>query len=532
MFNRLLFLANPAVMLSSSMAVLLTACGGGNQADTPENQPQQQAQLAAAPAADGATPAGTDTTTSPSMDTGSVPPQATTVAATFSYAGTSTAATSNLALNRWATASSQQTTGTPAAAATDGQSGSRWSSQFSDAQWLTVDLGTAMPVNHVTLQWEAAFGKDYAIQTSTDGSNWRTVYNRTGGTGGYEDLHFASTSARWVRMYGIHRGTSWGYSLWELGVYQDATASNALPTDAIFAPTSFWYQQIPANVTLNSNSAGYVSDFLRQIRTYYGNVAINTTSYASPVYQAAAGQSTTKVSQWDCQNKGYLDANLAQQWSAVPIPSYATPSDGSDGEMSVYQPSSNQLWEFWVTRKVNGQWQACWGGHMQNVSTSNGIWPLYYGTTATGLPFIGGQITAEELKRGEIRHAIGIALVDLEKSGIYSWPANRSDGYNPYNAANRIPEGSRFRLDPTLDVNSIAMHPVARIIAKAAQKYGFVVWDKAGAISLRVQNPKSYTALGQPDPYVALFNGTPQYAILNGFPWSRLQFLPKDYGKQ
>ena len=75
------------------------------------------------------------------------------------------------------------------------------------------------------------------------------------------------------------------------------------------------------------------------------------------------------------------------------------------------------------------------------------------------------------------------------------------------------------------------MHPVGKTIAKAAQKYGFVVWDKAGAITLRAQNPKSYTRLGLPDPYPALFKETAVYAILNGFPWERLQFLPMDYGK-
>ena len=75
------------------------------------------------------------------------------------------------------------------------------------------------------------------------------------------------------------------------------------------------------------------------------------------------------------------------------------------------------------------------------------------------------------------------------------------------------------------------MHSVGKIIARAAQTYGFVVWDKAGAISLRAQNPLSYTALGKPDPYVGLFAGTRSYAILNGFPWDRLQFLPMDYGK-
>ena len=52
------------------------------------------------------------------------------------------------------------------------------------------------------------------------------------------------------------------------------------------------------------------------------------------------------------------------------------------------------------------------------------------------------------------------------------------------------------------------LHLVAKTIAKAAQTYGFVVWDKGGAIGLRMQNAKTYTALGQPNPYIALFNGT------------------------
>ena len=517
MFNRLHFQASPAAVLSSSMAVLLAACGGGNL-DTPASSEAKPTQMAAT--------IQTDATAMPIAE----PPQPMLLAASLA----STTASSNLALGKTVTVSSTQSSSTGGANAVDGQSSTRWSSQFSDAQWLSVDLGQVSTVNHVKLIWETAYAKSYAIQTSTDGSSWHTVLTNSAGAGGTEDLHFADTSARWVRMSGISRATTWGYSLYEFQVFDDpgsGTSGNALPTDHVFAPTSFWYTPIPANAPLHSNSAGLVSDFLRQIRTYYGDVTINTTAYASPVFEPASGISTSKVTQWDCQHKGLLDASLATQWGGVPVPSYATPSDGTDGEMTIYQPASNTLWEFWQTRKVNGQWQACWGGRMQNVSASNGIWPQGYGTTATGLPFIGGQITAEELKRGEIRHAIGIALVDLERAGVFSWPANRSDGYNPGNAANRIPEGLRFRLDPTLNVDAIDMHPVARIIAKAAQKYGFVVWDKAGAISLRVQNPKSYTALGQPDPYAALFNGTPNYAILNGFPWEKLQFLPLNYGK-
>lgn len=199
--------------------------------------------------------------------------------------------------------------------------------------------------------------------------------------------------------------------------------------------------------------------------------------------------------------------------------------------MTIYQPSTDTMWEFWRARQAGGQWQACWGGRMQNVAENAGIWAARYGTAATGLPFSPGQITVDELRSGAIHHVIGIALVDAERAAIFSWPANRSDGYNPKNAPNRIPEGLRFRLDPNVDVDALKINPIAKIIAKAAQTYGFVVWDKAGAISLRFENPKAAVLLGQQNPYPALWNGTPSYKILAGIPWERLQFLPSDYGK-
>jgi hypothetical protein len=281
-------------------------------------------------------------------------------------------------------------------------------------------------------------------------------------------------------------------------VHQQISAQG-LPTDSIFAPNSFWYTPIPATVTLHTNTANFVAEFLRQKAAYYTTVNVNTYNYCSPVFIATASTPKVKVTWWDCQNKGgSVDPGLAQQWNSVP---------------------------------VRSQWEACWGGGMQNANTVQGIWPNPYGTTATGLPFLGGQVTAEELQRGEIRHAIGIALVDLANYTIVSWPATRSDGSNPTNATNRIAEGQRFRLDPTINVDLLNMHPVGKIIAKAAQKYGFAVWDKAGSISIRAQNASSYTALGQTDPYIALYNSTPEYALLNNFPWDKLQFLPMDYGK-
>jgi hypothetical protein len=310
-----------------------------------------------------------------------------------------------------------------------------------------------------------------------------------------------------------------------------ALARRSVATDAIFAPTSFWYQPIPKTASLHPNSRAYVTEFLRQKAAYYGTVSVGANTYASPVYVAPAGAATRAVKVWDCQNKGNSSPELARQWAQVPIPDNARASSGTDGEMTILQPSTDTIWEFWQMKKNGAGWQACWGGRMTNISKTNGIWPHPYGTTATGLPFLGGQVTAEELARGEIRHVIGISLVDLEKASVFSWPATRSDGANPDNAPNRIPAGTRFRLDPAVDVDALHMSAAGKVIARAAQIYGFVVWDRSGSLGIRAQNPRSYIAQGQPDPYPTLFNGKAEWAVLEGFPWGKLQFLPKDYGK-
>ena len=310
-----------------------------------------------------------------------------------------------------------------------------------------------------------------------------------------------------------------------------ARAADALPTDKVFAADSFWYAAIPKNVALHPNNKAFVGEFLRQKKAYYGTVNINTTKWASPVYVVGPDVPVTRVTEWDCQKKNFTDQNLARQWAEVPMPANARQADGNDSEMTLYQPSTDTLWEFWQARKVDGRWQACWGGRLQHASKSDGVFAEHYGTTATSLPFIGGQITAEQLQRGEIRHVIGISLVDAEHFNIKSWPAHRSDGWNPKKLPNRIPEGLRFRLNPDIDVDALKMHPVGKTIAKAAQKYGFVIWDKAGAISLRAENPKSYAARGQLDPYPALFKGKSSATVLDGFPWDQLQFMPMDYGK-
>jgi beta-glucanase (GH16 family) len=123
-----------------------------------------------------------------------------------------------LSQGKTATASSTENAGTPASAAVDGNTGTRWSSAFSDPQWLQVDLGATHPINKVTLNWEAAYAKAFQVQTSTDGTNWTTIYSTTTGTGGVQNLT-VSGSGRYVRVNGTQRATQYGYSLYEFQVY-------------------------------------------------------------------------------------------------------------------------------------------------------------------------------------------------------------------------------------------------------------------------------------------------------------------------
>jgi len=53
--------------------------------------------------------------------------------------------------------------------AIDGNIGTRWSSTWSDPQWIKLDLGSSKFINRVVLKWERASSRHYEIQVSDNG---------------------------------------------------------------------------------------------------------------------------------------------------------------------------------------------------------------------------------------------------------------------------------------------------------------------------------------------------------------------------
>ncbi|MDX3134101.1 discoidin domain-containing protein [Streptomyces europaeiscabiei] len=148
---------------------------------------------------------------------------------------TAAAAVDLLSQGRPVTASSTENESTPASAAVDGNTGTRWSSAFGDPQWLSVDLGATATISQVVLRWESAYGRAFQIQTSDNGTSWTTIHSTTTSTGGVQTLD-VDGNGRYVRVHGTRRGTAYGYSLWEFQVY--GSGGGTPPGNGIPDPTT------------------------------------------------------------------------------------------------------------------------------------------------------------------------------------------------------------------------------------------------------------------------------------------------------
>jgi hypothetical protein len=301
------------------------------------------------------------------------------------------------------------------------------------------------------------------------------------------------------------------------------------PAARLFAPDSVWNAPLPADAPLDPANAT-LTNTLRS--TAAQNMAAGwgpwiATWETSPLYVVAADQPTVPVR----LDAGAWATGLQQTFGSVPIPATAQPAAGPDAHMTVWQPSTDKLWEFFKASKKPDGWHASFGGAMSNAAESPGYfdassWPglsqPVWGATATSLPVIAGTMMISELQAGVIPHALAMNI-PWAKPKSYSLPAQRTDGAST--DPNAIPEGARFRLDPRVDIDRLNLPPMTRMMAKAAQTYGMIVRDQTGhAISFFAENPSQ----SAPNPYtspVGFFGGPDPTAVMRAFPWQYVQLV-------
>ncbi|MEU0941325.1 discoidin domain-containing protein [Streptomyces canus] len=253
-------------------------------------------------------------------------------------AAAAASADTNLSQGRAATSSSTENAGTPASAAVDGNTATRWSSAFTDDQWLQVDLGATASISQVVINWEAAYGKDYKVQSSSDGSTWTDLRSVTGGDGGTDTLD-VSGQGRYVRLLGIHRATQWGYSTWEFQVFGTTGGGSGPvqgggdlgPNVIVVDPSTPNLQQKFDQVFAQQESAQFGSgryQFLLKPGTYNG---INAQlGFYTSISGLGLNPDDTQINGDVTVDAGWFNGNATQNFWRSAENLAIRPSDGTD----------------------------------------------------------------------------------------------------------------------------------------------------------------------------------------------------------
>lgn len=322
----------------------------------------------------------------------------------------------------------------------------------------------------------------------------------------------------------------------------------------LFAADSPWNEPLPANAPIDRSSSRLVAHFDAEAEQEMGagtGPFVQTYSYTTPVYVVGRDQRAVRVAIDTDQTSAWVNS-LQGASNNVPVPPRAQASPGTDSQITIFQPSTNRLWEYWHFRHEGDGWHARWGGAIDNVSGNPGYYsPLawngamsIWGASGTSLPLVAGTMTLAELRSGEINHALAMSIPD-PRAGVAAWPAQRSDGTG---SAAELPEGAHLRLNPRLDIPAMHLPRIVEMMALAAQRYGIIVRDQTHAdIGFFAEDPAPFGAKPHTpsDPYYGAFrdsNGTldpvhgmpDAHALFDGmwpstffryFPWRSLQVL-------
>jgi hypothetical protein len=259
-----------------------------------------------------------------------------------------------------------------------------------------------------------------------------------------------------------------------------------------FNDQSPWNTAIPDNPGIDPDSATMIADLIASWS--YGFFYINSDQYSVPVYWIDSSSTATVNVTSTLGGTGFRVGSSSDSDAAgsgpAPIPSGATPADGSDKHLAVVDRTANMEWGFWSADHGSGSWTA---GEASTMDLSgDGVrppevqdpWWAAHGPRACGFALIAGLITADDVKAGAIDHALVVAYPHI-RSRYYTPPASTAQSTGGTAQANRgIPCGGHVQLDPSLDVTTLGLNATGLMIARALQTYGAFVGDLSGSISL------------------------------------------------
>ncbi len=103
--------------------------------------------------------------------------------------------------------------------ANDGDISTRWSSKYTDSEWIYIDFGEPVKFTSVKLDWEYSYATHYSIMISNDALSWTEIYENKSSDGFLDMIDGLNAEARYLKIDCRKRFNFNGYSLWEIEVY-------------------------------------------------------------------------------------------------------------------------------------------------------------------------------------------------------------------------------------------------------------------------------------------------------------------------
>lgn len=302
-------------------------------------------------------------------------------------------------------------------------------------------------------------------------------------------------------------------------------ADGPVPSDLSITPPALWpygsifTSQIPASPSVASNSTTLVKAFGNNI-VDAGSHGPSLNGYTfTPTRYEVHSSLTPMVSVTITGNGAGTPIGTMQ----VPIPKGAI-SDGTslDDEMVIWDLDTQTVWEVYRARynTVTHLWSAPCAA---SGSTKNGNGVFTRGgmnntCAASGISYLGCQVTARDLQAGVINHALGCAIPLT--AGFYVAPAKYHDGNN--GTVNAIPEGTRMFFPKTVIMPS-GLGKLAQMVFMAVQTYGMYILDTSGSVSIYGENETAWTNAGKANIYAGYISN--YYGTFHTLPWSQLNVL-------
>ncbi len=256
-----------------------------------------------------------------------------------------------------------------------------------------------------------------------------------------------------------------------------------------FSPTSWWNTPLPAKAPLNPN-ADLILSYLRTAPDS-GDGCLSLAGagegkWGQPVYWAGPGDPFYDVK----GTKHYRPPELDH----LRIPLGAEPPDNNDASMTIFDRHRGTvaLLSGAAYDATTDTWTAA--GATVTYLHSNGLNVLtdqsdnsHNTGSHRGNNGATSVVRWDMVEAGVVNHVLKVAS-GPEVSDRAVFPMVGSDGHYTGTDPAVPPQGLRFRIKPSVNLDALGLPPQALVIARALQRYGFYIGDSGGVTALKLED--------------------------------------------